>query len=90
MRTLATLLLLCLALAGVSERVCPVDGEACATGTDVLSVQAPGDEPADDHPWDVAEPLLTEDRPGSSRPDPAPSRHTPLLNDQRRYRPPRA
>jgi len=91
MRWLAALLLLSLALAGVALPLCPVDVDGCSAQADVLGAQAAAtDDSLDDNPSVLPEPVVAVDVPGSSSPEPAPARHTPLLHDQRQYRPPRA
>lgn len=91
MRSLAAVVLLSLALAGAAVLVYPADVEACAAGTDVLSVQAvTGDDALDDGPWDLAGLTPLVDALSSPAPYATPARHTPLLHDQRRHRPPRA
>lgn len=91
MRWLAALVLLSLALAGAVVPLCPADADACAASTDVLGAQTLADDDAlDDSPSMLTEPALAIGAAASAVPEPAPARHTPLLNDRRRYRPPRA
>lgn len=88
MRPVLAIVLLCLALVGLGARLWPV--EACA-GADLVQVQtAVDDDLLDDSPWVVTEasPVVLEHR--TLAPLVRSERHTPLLQDQRRYRPPRA
>ena len=89
MRTVAALVLLCLALAVVSARVCTPDAEACAAA-DVLAVQTPTDDGVDEVPWDLPRLAPAVDACVSPVPEATAARHVPRLEDQRRTRPPRA
>ncbi|HUM13274.1 MAG TPA: hypothetical protein VLT82_20165 [Myxococcaceae bacterium] len=88
MRPVLAIVLLCLAPVGLGAPLWPM--EACAS-VDLLQVQTVVDDEAlDDSPWVVREPspVVLEHR--TLAPPARSERHTPLLQDQRRYRPPRA
>ena len=89
MRTLVVLVLLCLALAGVSARVWRPDAEACAAG-DVLGVQPATGDDLDDLPWDVPTVAPAVESGVSPLPEVTPARDLRRLDDRRRTRPPRA
>ncbi len=89
MRTVATLLLLCLALAGVSAGVRAVGMQSCAAA-DVLAVQTVADDDVDDVPWELPRTVPTVEARVAPVPEPSPARHVPRLDDRRRTRPPRA
>jgi hypothetical protein len=88
-RTVLALLLLCLALVGVTSRLTPACVDSCQS-TDVLGAQTLDDDALDDAQWELTEPLPVLAQSQSPVPESRPDRHTPRLHDERRYPPPRA
>lgn len=89
MRSLAALVLLSLALSGVSAPLCPPEVQACASAAP-LGLQSPLDGDLDDTPWEPVELAASVEARISDPPEVTPARHTLLLQDGRLRRPPRA